>query len=202
MRCGYCHNPELVLPERYSDPVGLDEVFSFLESRVDKLQGVVITGGEPTIGKDLPQLAKDIKSMGFKIKLDSNGTNPRVLEQMISGKDIDYIAMDIKGPIDKYSAIANRPINIESILASIKIIKESKLKHEFRTTAVKSQLEISDFQKIGKMIQGAQLYCVQKFIPTKTLDPTFSSQKPFEQSELEDIRNTMINYVSECQIRS
>ena len=201
MRCGYCHNPELVLPEKFTEPLDLDEVCSFLQERVGKLQGIVITGGEPTLRKDLSRLVKDIKDMGFKIKLDSNGTNPTMLENMMSDQIIDYVAMDIKGPLNKYSQISQRPININDIRTSINLILNSKIQHEFRTTVVKSQLDESDFKEIGETIRGAQLYSLQKFIPKKTLDPRFALEESYSESEFGDIKNMMSEYVRECIVR-
>lgn len=201
MRCGYCHNPELVVPELFMDSLDLEEVYAFLESRTGKLQGVVITGGEPTLRKDLPEMAETIKSMGFCVKLDSNGTNPQGLEELISKHLIDYVAMDIKGPLEKYSEITQRPIDINAIKGSIDTIIDSEIKHEFRTTAVKSQLDLTDFRKMGELIKGAQHFSIQKFVPTKTLDCSFADEKPFDNKEMIQIKEIMSNYVKKCTIR-
>ena len=201
MRCGYCHNPELVLPERYGDPYDIAELQNFLTSRISKLHGVVITGGEPTLRKELPQFIQEIKSMGFKIKLDTNGTNPRMLKTILEDELVDYVAMDIKGPPEKYIQITQRPISVSDIQQSIDIILSSKIRHEFRTTAVKSQLSSVDFERIGQLIKGAQLFSFQKFVPTKTLDPCFADEEAYTEEEMNVFAKTMNRYVQQCVVR-
>ena len=125
MRCGYCHNPELVLPERFAQAIDLDEIFDFLHSRRGKLDGVVISGGEPTVQPDLEEFIAKIKSLGFLVKLDTQGTAPATIDSLIKKELIDFIAMDIKGPLHKYAQIAARPVDISAIQQSINIILSS-----------------------------------------------------------------------------
>lgn len=152
MRCGYCHNPELVLPEQFADTIPEHEILEFLATRVGKLDGVAISGGEPTMQADLPQFIAKIKAMGFRVKLDTNGTNPGMVRKLISEQLVDFIAMDIKGPLEKYQQIAARPIDTDAIQESIHLIKT--IPHEFRTTIVAGQLEVDDFTSIGKLVDG------------------------------------------------
>lgn len=201
MRCGYCHNPELVLPELFAEKLNLSEIYEFLEKRRFQLDGIVITGGEPTLRKDLPNLCKKIKSMGFLLKLDTNGTNPTMLTELIDEHLIDYVAMDVKGPLDRYSEVTNRTINTQDIIKSIQVILSSGIQHEFRTTVVKEQLSSGDFKKIGKMVKGAQLYYLQRFVPAKTLDPTFSQRTPSDDGEMGRAKAIMEEYVDVCRIR-
>jgi pyruvate formate lyase activating enzyme len=199
-RCSYCHNPELVMPERYIQPMPIEDIYSFLHKRRGKLDAVTITGGEPTMHEDLPILIADIKSAGFLVKLDSNGTNPEMLIDLINKKMIDYIAMDIKAPIDKYSDITERPINADAIIKSIKIIMESGLDYEFRTTVVKDQLVFDDFERIGTMIKGAKRYALQAFISTKTNNPSFINRVAYSDEDMIKIKNIMSKYVDLCVI--
>ena len=127
MRCGYCHNPELVLPERLAPSIPVDEVMIFLKSRVGRLDGVVISGGEPTVNEDLPELCRMIKELGFDIKLDTNGTHPDIVREMVEEALIDFIAMDVKGPLEKYVEIAARPIDLEAIKENVRLMIDSKL---------------------------------------------------------------------------
>ena len=169
-RCGYCHNPELI-----NSIAPVTEVFEFLKNRVGKLEGVVITGGEPCLQKDLPEFIKQVKSLGFAVKLDTNGSYPEMLAKVLP--DLDYVAMDIKAPLEKYSAVANWNGDVENIRKSIDMIMNSGVDYEFRTTVVASQLDEKDFENIGKLLNGAKRYYLQKFVPSKVLDSRFLDEK-------------------------
>lgn len=199
-RCPYCHNPELINFSKDS-PVDESFVLEFLESRKGKLDAVVITGGEPCLQKDLIDFIKKIKEMNFLVKLDTNGSKPELLEELLNEKLIDYVAMDIKAPIEKYSEIAGAQVDTENILRSIELLKTSKVEYEFRTTVVKSQLCIEDFDKIGVMIDGAQTYYLQKFVPSKTLDTSFMNEKSYSDEEFVEIKKRLEKYVSNLFIR-
>ena len=178
-----------------------NEVYNFLKNRIGKLDGVVITGGEPTLQKDLPEFIKKIKDMGFLVKLDTNGSNPDMLKKLIDENIIDYVAMDIKAPIEKYSQIICSKINTKNILKSIEILKKSDIDFEFRTTVVKSQLEVTDFEKIGEMIAGAKKYYLQKFVSTKILDKSFPNQTTFSDKEFEKTITILKKFVKKIMLR-
>lgn len=201
MRCGYCHNPELVLPELFQPCLDIDEVEEFLKRRQGKLDGIVVSGGEPTIRKDLPELLEKIKNLGFSVKLDSNGTNPEMLEDVIKKDLVDYIAMDIKGPLERYAEITQRPIDTSLIQESINTIIDSGIEHEFRTTVVKPQLGAQDFSNIGSLIKGAGLYFLQKFSSGETLDPGFRNGETYSYEELSAFQKIMNSYVQACYLR-
>jgi pyruvate formate lyase activating enzyme len=200
MRCGYCHNPELVLPEKYADRISYQDIFDFLESRRGRLDGVVISGGEPTIHDELPTLIRQIHERGFSVKLDSNGTNPSMLSQLLSDKLIDYIAMDIKGPYEKYQRIVGYPVDVVAVQESIDLIIGSGVQHEFRTTIVKSQLSVEDIDTIGQMVRGADRFALQKFNPGKTLFSQFDHETTYSDKEFETLKNNMERYVETCFI--
>lgn len=193
-RCGYCHNPELI-----NQVTTVKDIFEFLNSRKGKLDGVVITGGEPCLQKDLPEFIKKIKSLGFAVKLDTNGSFPEMLEKVLP--DVDYVAMDIKAPLSKYSSIVNTEIDTNKILKSINILKNSHLDYEFRTTVIKSQLSYKDFEEIGRLIQNAQRYFLQKFVSSKILDTSLQNEKTYSDSEFEEIKKILTPYISEIYIR-
>ena len=197
-RCPYCHNPELVDPKRYQECLPEDEVFSYLEKRWGKLEAVTVTGGEPTIQNGLLSFIQHIKAMGYLVKMDTNGSNPKALEELISHKLLDYIAMDIKAPYVKYASVTRTPVEEDTIKQSLGIIKESGINCEFRTTIVKSQLEETDILAIGDLIKSAHLYALQRYVPTKPLDEKFMHEVSFSQEELEVVRvklGKMINRV-------
>lgn len=199
-KCPYCHNPELSKMDS-ATALAVAPILDFLNSRKGKLDGVVITGGEPTLHKDLPEFIKAVKNMGFSVKLDTNGTNPYMLKELIDSKLIDYVAMDIKAPIKKYSEITCSEVDTQNILKSIGILKTSDIASEFRTTVVKSQLDISDFVKIGKMIEGSEKYYLQRFLPTKTLNKFFMNQTTYSDDEFSPIIETLETYIKQVELR-
>ena len=200
MRCGYCHNPELVLPERLASSIPIDDIMQFLQSRVGRLDGVVVSGGEPTIHDDLPELIRRIKALGYDVKLDSNGTRPEMIRQLIDDKLINFVAMDIKGPLEKYQTIAARPIDLDAVQETIALLISSGIGHEFRTTIVREQLEPSDFHKVGEMVRGAKRFALQHFRPGSTLAPQFEQASTFSESEFQKTKTIMEGYVDECVI--
>lgn len=197
--CPYCHNPELV--NETAEEISEEDFFRFLESRVGLLDAVTITGGEPTLHNDLIIFIHRIKQMGFLVKLDSNGTNPTILKELINAKLIDYVAMDIKSPLQKYSETVARPADLERIKESIDLLREGSVAYEFRTTVVKALLSPEDFPIIGELINGADTYYLQKFIPTKLLNPAFHKKVSYTDTEFEELRQMMENYVKVCQVR-
>ena len=201
-RCGYCHNPLLIYPPLEGGSKSLisgrgviEDFLSFLKTRIGKLDGVVITGGEPTLQSGLYNFIKEIKQMGFEVKLDTNGTNPEVVERLINDNLLDYIAMDIKAPLDKYDLITNTNINKDNILQTIKLIKNSKIDYEFRTTVVKSQLSFNDFEKIGQMIKGAKRYYLQKFVSSEILDKNLKNSQTYTDQEFKTLCRNLKKYV-------
>jgi pyruvate formate lyase activating enzyme len=199
-RCGYCHNPELL---KYNSNYiyKLNDFFDFLKSRQGKLDWVFITGGEPTLQSGLYEFIKKIKFLGFEVKLDTNGTNPNIIRKLMNDNLLDYLAMDIKAPIDKYNQIAGVSVNIDNVIKSIDIIKSSDIDYEFRTTVVKSQLSPEDFNKIGMMLQGAKLYYLQKFIPSKCYNPEFKEKASYDDNELLLICDNLKKYIDNVRCR-
>lgn len=194
-RCGYCHNPELINSKEQAGTV--PALFEFLKTRVGKLDAVVITGGEPCLHKDLPEFIKEIKDMGFLVKLDTNGSYPNMLKEVLPL--VDYIAMDIKAPLEKYDDIVVNKTDAEKIKESINIIMNSGKAYEFRTTVVRSLLSEDDILKIGDLINGAKCYYLQKFVPTKILDNKLINETTYSDEELSYMAAKLkfkINFVS------
>ncbi len=198
-RCPYCHNPELV--DETAKEITLDSVMRFLRKRKDLLDGVVITGGEPTMHEDLPKVMYRIKKMGYLIKLDTNGTRPAVIKNLIDRKLVDYIAMDIKSPLDKYSNTVARPVLSDTIKQTIKILMSGNVDYEFRTTVVKSLLSPEDMENIGKEIKGAKRYYLQKYNDRKILNPQFKNKVTYTDEEFKKFKKTLQKYVKICEIR-
>jgi len=200
-KCSYCHNPELVDPRLFQPCIKENEVLDFFNTRKGKLDAVTITGGEPTIQDDLAPFIKQIKKMGFAVKLDTNGSQPQVIKALLDEKLLDFIAMDIKGPLEKYRNIAGAPVASEKIKESINSILKSELLHEFRTTVVKSQLTPKDILKIATLISGSSKYALQKFVPVKTLNKKFLQEKNYSDGELEKMKKRLEKEIPSVIVR-
>lgn len=163
-RCRYCHNPELVYPHLFTEPVAEGEIDAFLKRRQGTLEGVVVSGGEPTLHDDLPAFLKKIKSMGYAVKLDTNGTRPEILKKLIGEHLLDYIAMDLKAPLEKYALITGVEFNPAVLRESMDLICQSGLAYEFRTTYDKEVLTDADIAALSKLVEGKK-YRVQECLP-------------------------------------
>jgi len=202
-KCPWCYSSELVLPEKIKKQPKISEKESleFLKERKKLLEGLVLCGGEPSINKKLPALIKKIKKLGYLVKLDTNGSNPKMLKKLIKTKLIDYVAMDIKLPKERYPEIFGKRVKIEDIEESIKILKEGKVDYEFRTTMVPTVLNKEDILKIAKWIKGTKRYYLQNFRPEKTIDPEFEKIKPYPQEYLLEIQKAISPFFEVCQVR-
>ena len=202
LRCSYCHNPELVIEEFDKEhSISEEELLRFLEGKKGKLDAVVITGGEPLLHPDLEELIVKIKEMGFLIKLDTNGLLPSKLENLIKKGLLDYIAMDVKYPAEDYPIMTGIPDVIHKIKKSIKIIMNSGVDYEFRTTYVKGIHTFRSAKYIGQLIHGAKLYYIQNFRDGKTITKGFDSSNSFTDKELKRIKREAGLYVKKTIIR-
>ena len=183
-RCPFCHNVELVLPSCFGDLLEEEEILRFLTTRVDKLQGIVVTGGEPTIHEDLPLFLEKIKAMGYAVKLDTNGSRPAVLKELFDRQLLDFVAMDVKAPAHCYDELAGIKVNIGLIKESIALIQASGVKHLFRTTFPKPLLGEDDLPGIFSLIHGTHHFCLQPFVPQeKILDPSMLDKAHYQEGE-------------------
>ena len=197
MRCPFCHNASLVTG--VSDIIPEEEFFSFLQSRLGRLGGVCVSGGEPTLNADLPDFIKRIKDMGFEVKLDTNGTSPDMLECLIDDGLVDYVAMDIKSSEKRYSDVAGRPIDFEKVKRSIEILLSDKIDYEFRTTVAKPLFSQGDFTEIGRMIKGAKRYYLQGFLDSG--DIVGQGISAYSEGEMKAFLAEILPFVSNSQIR-
>jgi len=207
-RCPFCYSSELVLPQKIKDQpqISEKEFFDFLKDRKKLLEGIVICGGEPTINKDLPSFIKKIKKSGYLVKIDTNGSNPGMLKKMIDKKLIDYVAMDIKAPREKYGKVVGmmdgwNDTMLRNIEKSINILKKSDIDFEFRTTVVPGLLEKQDILKIVHWIKPAQKYFLQSFRAEKTINPAFENKKAYSQEYLLEIQKAISPFFDVCQVR-
>ncbi len=200
-RCPYCHNPELV--ESFPSGKGVAErtLMAFLEQRRGKLDAVSITGGEPLLQRGLISFVERVRGLGYLVKIDTNGSRPDILRKLIDKPIVDYIAMDVKAPLEKYEEIVASPVKPEQIEESIHLIMKAGIDYEFRTTIVQSLLTEQDVVRIGTLIRGANRYVLQRFIPSKTLDPAYMKGKTWPDNTFDDMRKRLEKSVSSVVIR-
>ena len=202
LRCFWCHNCYLI-PHDYShssQPIEEDDFFQFLNERVNFLDAVVISGGEPTQHSDLSEFCAKIKALGFYVKLDTNGTNPGMLRELIDAGLLDHVAMDIKTDAEQYEKLYKEKIEMDAILASIDIILSAGMPYEFRTTCVKPFVCRDNIADLAKMISGAKLYYLQKCTEQKNTNEKVFYQA-LDDKELTELKFKAAPSVEMCQIR-
>ncbi|MGM0471968.1 MAG: anaerobic ribonucleoside-triphosphate reductase activating protein [Bacillota bacterium] len=206
LRCRYCHNPELIERNRDSElnNFALDEVLSFLDSRVDLIDGVCITGGEPTLQPDLDQFMRQIKKLGLKIKLDTNGSNPQLLAELLTEQLVDYIALDLKAAESNLDVIGaeDSAAYFRQVKESVELILAAEIETEFRTTVVPGVHTSEDIQELAALISGADKYYLQNFKPNAPLlDAELEQINGFSEQELSQFQDIATSYVGQVEIR-
>lgn len=203
MRCPFCHNMDIVEGGLKEDDYTAEEVLEFLQRRKSVLEGVCITGGEPTLSSELPDFIRNIKALGYKVKLDTNGTNPQMVRDLYAEGLIDYVAMDIKSSADEYKKVCgNQGINFAAIKESIDFLikeKPKKLDYEFRTTIVRNYHNKEVMEDIGKLIEGADRYFLQNFVDSEYV--LNHDLLPATKEMLEEFSEIVSSYVKQVSIR-
>jgi len=194
-RCPFCQNPDLIIKPDKIPNVEHEKIFEHLKSRRKWLDGVCITGGEPCLHRSLPDFLSKIKKLGFLVKLDTNGTNPKMIKELIEKKLVDYIAMDIKAPLKKYDKVARVKVNKNAIQESIDLIINSSVDHEMRSTVLPKLHTKEDIIEMAKTIKKARKYVLQQFRSIKTLDPKFKNCKSFSREQIESIERECNKYI-------
>ncbi|MFH1860625.1 MAG: anaerobic ribonucleoside-triphosphate reductase activating protein [bacterium] len=203
LRCLYCHNSGLVLnPEQYNT-ISFETVKNYLIGQQDWIDGVCLSGGEPCMYEDLPDFIRQLRDIGVLIKLDTNGSFPDMLQRLLNERLIDYIAMDIKSPLDTYAQMTG--INDEKIgeriKQSIRIVMDSRVGYEFRTTVVPSLHTKEILMTMAESVSGAKKYVLQAFVPDNALDPEYLKIIPYTNDQMKDIQQTVSPYVQKCVLR-
>lgn len=196
MRCPFCHNAELVLCSDEDYRIDEKEIFDFLSKRRSVIDAVVISGGEPTLQKDLPRFIRDVRSMGLAVKLDTNGLRPDILKSLLDEKLLDYVAMDIKNSREKYSLTAGVNVDMAKILESIRLIMTCAPDYEFRTTVIREFHTEEDFKDIADMIAGAKRYYIQKYKDADTcFEHGFHAPEYAQAAAFKDIVSSTVKEV-------
>jgi len=198
LRCPFCHNASLVVRPA-EDAVTEEEFFAFLRKRKGILDGVCITGGEPTLRTDLPDFIGKIKNLGYLVKLDTNGTNPEMLEKLISEGLVDFVAMDIKNAPSRYAPICGGVDVLEAVKKSVELLMKGTVDYEFRTTCVRPFHDIAAMEEIGKWLAGGSQYYLQKFVDSGDLIGTNVSE--LSKEEMEALRQAALPYIQNTHLR-
>jgi pyruvate formate lyase activating enzyme len=200
-RCPNCHNADLVLHPNQLPDLDEEEIWTFLEQRRGLLDGVVLSGGEPTLQPDLPAFIGRLRQLGFLVKLDTNGYLPDLLETTIADRTVDYIAMDVKAPLTKYAQATGIEVDATRIARSIDLLRGSEIEYEFRTTVVPGILDEDDIVRIGQRIAGARAYYLQQFVPRNTLDPAMLDRQPYPASRIKAMAELAQPFVESVWVR-
>lgn len=197
-KCPFCHNASLVLsPTAFKS--AQEDIFIYLANRRGIIDGVCITGGEPLLQPDIEDFIKKVKELGLLVKLDTNGSFPKKLKDLIDKNLLDYVAMDIKSSKENYSKLCGVEINIEDIKESIEIIRDSDIPYEFRTTAVKELHTKEDFYNIGLWLKGAKQYFIQGFVDSGNL--IMNGLSGFSHAEMQELLKETQKNIPEAMLR-
>jgi len=201
-RCPPCHNADLVLRPGEMPTLPEEEVWAFLARRAGLVDGVVITGGEPTLQSDLIPFLRQVREQGLDVKLDTNGYRPNVLEALLSERLVDYVAMDVKAPPAKYPLLAGwASLDMGRVERSVELLQNSNLSCEFRTTVVPGLLVEEDVEEIARWITGAERYVLQQFRPLGTLDPALEKVSPYPLERLREMAKRAGQWVAQAMVR-
>ena len=200
LRCPYCHNPDLVLPERKDrQELSAAEVLRYLEQRHGKLDGVCISGGEPTLQQELLRFIADIRSLGYAIKLDTNGTNPGMLRELLQDDLLDYVAMDIKNSPEHYAETCGGVDVLSKVQESVNLLLNSAADYEFRTTVCKPLHTQKEMKEIGHWLKGAKRYFIQAFVDSGNL--VSGGVQAHTHEELAQLLQIVLPYIPNTQLR-
>lgn len=186
-RCSYCRGAQFVLPEKFGPTISVERVLAALEKRRDRLQGLVVTGGEPTMHDDLPDFLTEVRALDLSVRLETNGFRPRMLETLLQRELVDELIMDVKAPLENYALVTGRRIELEDIRSSIWLIMNSGLPYEFRTTVVPGLHTLNELKAIGNLIKGAAVYRVQMYDADNAMRTDFRGRAPFPAKTLRDL---------------
>jgi len=199
-RCPYCHNSDLVLRPETIPSMAADWFLSYLDSRKGWLEAICFTGGEPLLHDDLEDLIRVVRERGLKVKLDTNGSFPDRLEALLALGLVDWVALDIKAPLERYRDVTRSTIDVAKIVRSVDLLRASGIRHHFRTTVVPGLVGKDEVVRIGEWLRGEGRYLIQQFVPQTTIDPAYLEVKPFSRTEIEEIVAAARPYFGEVAI--
>ncbi len=201
LRCKYCHNPDLACDSCNLKALSNTEALSFIKERSKLIDGISISGGEPTLAKNITDFIKLIKEIPLDVKIDTNGLNPGVIEILLRSELLDYVAIDIKTSPEKYEFLTNRKIDFSRIKQTVDIVRDSGVDYELRTTCIPHFVTLEDFASIKKEIGSVKKYYLQQFINEVTLDPSLAHYKPYPPSVLFSFQEYIKTFAEICEVR-
>jgi pyruvate formate lyase activating enzyme len=200
-RCPYCHNAELVSNPEHLPTFPMEYFVDFLDSRKGWLEGICVTGGEPLLHQGLEDFLSFLKKRKLSVKLDTNGSFPSRLARLFEMNLLDMVAMDVKAPLEKYEEVVKAKVEGEDIQESIQIILNSGVDYVFRTTVVPGLVGQKELVKIGRMLRGAEVFQIQRFVPVNTLDPSFEQKKTFPKEEILAMAKNVERFFNEVKVQ-
>lgn len=200
-RCPYCRGSCLVVPQQYAEPLAEEKVMESLTRRRARLDGIVVSGGEPTIHNDLIPFLERLGKLGLPLKLDTNGSRPDMLREIVQRRLVSYIAMDVKSPLDNYPQATGIRMDPEVIRTSIWVVKNSGLEYEFRTTVIPGLHTVTEIKSIGLLVNGAARYVLQEYVSENALRPDFRNRVAFTRKTLEDMQKYFRHKVKVFEVR-
>jgi pyruvate formate lyase activating enzyme len=201
-RCPYCQNPDLIRSPAKLPDIPEQEVLDLLRERRKWLDGICITGGEPCLHRGLPEFIRKARKEGFLVKLDTNGSNPGMLKELITEGLLDYVAMDIKAPPGRYGEVAKAEVDVEDVRKSAELIMKSGVGYEFRTTVIPGLIKEKDMRGIGEWLKGADRFYIQQFVAKITLDKAFEKEKAYSQDDLKRLAEVAGDYFKRVGVRA
>jgi pyruvate formate lyase activating enzyme len=201
-RCGYCHARHLVEPMPVDESIPLEAVMVAFRRQAGWLDGVVISGGEPTLHPGLLDFIQRFRAQGIAVKLDTNGSRPDVLERLLALGVLDYVAMDVKGPLDaKYAEVARAPVQLDAIQRSIELLIRGETPYEFRTTVCPNTLDADEIERTALAVRGARAYYLQAFRPVNCLERDLVNTRPYNPDQMREFCRRAARHVQRCVVR-
>ena len=200
-RCPYCDRSDIVLDYLGMETIPERDVLDHLYRVRGFLGGLCIGGGEPTLHNGLLAFVYKVKSLGYSVKIDTNGTRPKRLGKLMEEKLVDYISLEVKAPLDRYVDVVRYDVDVKAVEQSIRLIRRGGVDHEFRTTVVPGLVDGGDLEKIAQTLAGSKRFVIQQFKPGRTMCPEFSGVEPYSENELRAFRDMVAPYFAECKLR-
>jgi pyruvate formate lyase activating enzyme len=201
-RCPYCHNADLVLRPESLQTIPVDLFLSYLDGRKGWLEAVCLSGGEPLLHEEVEDLVRVVRDRGLLVKLDTNGSFPDRLAKLLREGLLDWVAMDVKAPLERYREVTRSNVDVEAVVRSADLIRQSGVRSTFRTTVVPGLVGREDIVRIGEWLRGAASYLIQQFVPHTTIDPAFLEKKPYGREELEALAEAARPFFNEVGIEA